>query len=109
MWDTLDPGSGVNRSIVTDGTIDFSKWMIVFLTIPRTSDGSYLAIQSAWDNGTSVEVTVLETRPTGPVARPLEEFRPVSAIALISRRDEPVHFHIDAADLGLQGHTCCDR
>jgi hypothetical protein len=103
-WDELLPqlGARPSQGNIHAPEVDFEKLtMLVAALGTRPSGGFAVLIEGAFDDGRMIEVYVLELRPGPHCAVTTGITHPV-AIALIPRRDRPVRFHIDTADVNCE-------
>lgn len=80
--------------------IDFEKSMLLVAALGwRPTGGFTVIIQDALDDGSVIQVSVLEVRAKGPGCIVAQTVTYPVAAALIPRSNRPVRFHIAVADL----------
>jgi hypothetical protein len=97
LWKTLRPHSvGQN---VDAPLVDFSKFTMLVAALGTRPTGGYtVQFQYAWDNGSTLLISVLEGRPGHGCMSTTTLTYPV-AIVLVPRTDHPATFQVDSADI----------
>ena len=103
-WRALLQELGVDQSVGTTVSVDFANWMLLYVAVPSTAAGSHLSIEYVYNFGAHVEVEAVEIRPTGQDCTTIGENAAASLFALIPRKDVPVSFSVQAADLDCRTH-----
>jgi hypothetical protein len=80
--------------------VDFSKYTVLIAALGSRGSGGYtVTIRNARDDGTVIQVSVLEVRPRGPACAVTTEISYPATAVLIPRTNKPVRFEMASADL----------